>query len=112
MPETVQVRYESGHVQTMDVPELGTVARDLFDDHVAKGRYTILDGDPAADVTPADPSAVPSGSVADVTVWVRGGDDDSDPVDGWQDRARQALDAEQVAPKPRKGLVALLEGLV
>lgn len=107
MTTTVEVRYESGHVQLMDVPEPGTVARDLFDDHVAKGRYTIL-----GDTPTGDPSAVPAGSVDDVTAWVRGADTDDAPADGWQDRARQALDAEQASAKPRKGLVALLEGLV
>lgn len=107
---TVTVRYESGHCQDIDVPPVGTMARELFDDHVATGRYTILDDEP----TPAsvDPDGVPSGSIGDVTAWVRGATDDEAPADGWHERATLALETERAAGTPRTTLVALLESVV
>ncbi len=112
---TLRVRGAGGVEFDLDVPEDGTEARRNFDAHVASGFLTVLDA-PATDTGAAgperDPDAVPDGSVADVTVWVRGAADDEPPADGWQDRARLAYDAEQARPKPRTGLVRLLEGLL
>lgn len=51
--ETVTVRGEGGDVFPMDIPEEGTLAREVFDDGLAKGRLTILkdDGEPVVATT-------------------------------------------------------------
>jgi len=49
---TVRVRYEGGAETDIDVPEDGTLAREMFDDHVTTGRYVILDGAEAVSVEP------------------------------------------------------------
>lgn len=47
---TITVRGEGGAVSELDVPDEGTIQRELFDDHIAKGRYVVLSGDwPASD---------------------------------------------------------------
>jgi hypothetical protein len=55
------------------------------------------------------PIEVPEGSVDELLAWVHGGDSGSTPTDGWQDRAKAALDVEKAGESPRKTLVEPLE---
>lgn len=70
---TITVRGEGGAISQIDVPDEGTVARELFDDHLAKGRYTVVEGDwpPADDGEPAEGDGEPSvpAKSAKVGVW-------------------------------------------
>lgn len=100
--QTVTVRYESGSEQAIDVPEAGTQARELFDDHVAKGRYVIIDGDVPGAVAPQIDTQVPTGNISAVVAW----------VDNDRDRAAAALIVELERPTPRASLVGLLERIV
>ncbi len=45
MPTTITVKGEGGAVFDMDVPEEGTVRREVFDQAIAKGRLQVLSGD-------------------------------------------------------------------
>jgi hypothetical protein len=49
---TITVRSEGGVVSDLDVPDEGTVQRELFDDHLAKGRYVVLSDWPPAEDKP------------------------------------------------------------
>jgi hypothetical protein len=108
--DTVTVQGEGGAVFDLDVPADGTGRRELFDAQVADGRLQVLaEPDPEPEVK-VDPGAVPDGTINDVIDWVRGAPDGDEPTDGYQDRARQALDAETVSREnPRSTLVDALE---
>lgn len=116
---TVTVRGEGGHVFEMDVPADGTVKREVFDSHVKKGWLTILSEaiEAEADGTPQELTAdgtfdVPDDTIDAVMAWVRGSTED-DPAEGWEDRALEALEAEQAkGDKARKTLVELLDVLI
>lgn len=116
---TITVRGEGGAESLLDVPDEGTVQRELFDDHLASGRYVVVSGDwpPAdeeADSEPSgDESAPPDGTIDDVTAWVRGSGPGEDPADGWPERARLAFDAETAkGDKARSTLLEQLQPLI
>lgn len=118
--DTLTVKGSGGAISQVDVPADGTHRREQFDEMVRKGEYTILndDGSPVyatAEPVTVDPDgvdAVPVGNVDEVVAWVRGSADGEDPSEGWEVRAQRALDTEQAAEKPRKGLVKALTDLV
>lgn len=134
MGATVEVRGEGGDVFDMDVPDEGTVQREVFDSMVSKGLLTVLsdpegaltveddelEAPPAAEPQDGEPESeeldggdgVPAGTIAEVSAWVRGSADADDPADGWDERARQALAAEQASDSPRSTFVAQLEALL
>jgi hypothetical protein len=60
---TIRVRGEGGAEWDQDVPELGTVQRELLDDGIAKGRIQVL-VDPDADVVELAPAPVGASQVA------------------------------------------------
>lgn len=69
-----------------------------FADHlIASGAPIEVEEAPPA--PPADPDAVPQGTVAEILAWV--GED--------KDKAAKALAAEQAAERPRAGIVGPLE---
>lgn len=109
---TVRVRGEGGAESVVDVPPPGTHRREVFDEFVAKGILVVLDDPTSADTperpAPADPDAVPDGTIGEVVDWVRGAPEGEDPADGWSVRAGLALEAEAAKPEPRKTLVKLL----
>lgn len=117
---TVTVQYEGGAISEVDVPAEGTPARELFDSFVANGTYVIIDGqvpesaDEPTEVESADePEGLPDGSIAEVTAWVRGADEDDEPAEGWHERAVEARDAELAkGDEARSSLVKLLNSVV
>lgn len=133
---TLLVRGEGGDVFPMDLPPEGSFARENFETFVSKGwlevkgRVTGYDADGAPIVEPLDAEGVtaviagpedeaaeggesglvvPEGNVDDVLAWVHGNDLEAAPADGWQVRAVAAIELEQAADKPRKGIVDPLE---
>lgn len=108
--DTITVQGEGGAVFDLDVPAAGTGPRELLDAQIADGRLLVLaETEPAPAV---DPGAVPDGNITAVVDWVRGAPDGEDPTDGYQERAAQALEAEQNSAKPRGSLVDALTLIV
>lgn len=69
-------------------------------------------GDDEPDSEREPDNGPPSGKVADVVDWVRGGPEGTEPTDGWEARADTALAAELAKDKPRASLIDILEALV
>lgn len=112
MADTIRVRGEGGWEFDMDVPDDPT-KRELFDDAVANGRLTILSAPEVDEPSDPAPSDVPDGSIDKVTEWVRGGPEDQEPTEGWEQRAADALAAELAkGDDARSSLVKLLSPLV
>ncbi|CAB4202077.1 hypothetical protein UFOVP1360_50 [uncultured Caudovirales phage] len=122
--DTLIVQGSGGAVNPHDVPADGTWQRKQFDTLVERGEYTILDsaGDPvpaqAPKLTPEnEDDFVPVGTVSEVAAWVHtgavDGDTETDPADGWHERATRALEAE-MSPggESRSSLVKLLTKVV
>lgn len=112
MTETVLVRGEGGWEFEQDVPAEGTAQRELFDDAIAKGRLVIVSEVDRMDSEASTADYPSDGSIDAVVRWVRGGAEDIDPVQGWDERAAEALAAEIAKGKPRSALVKLLTPLV
>lgn len=124
--DTITVRGEGGAVSQIDVPPDGTVQRELLDDLIRTGKYVVLHGPspdvdepstvdevPASTGEPGDDGAVPDGTIDEVAAWVRGSLDDEPPAEGWDVRARMALDVELArGDAARKTLVALLRSVL
>lgn len=119
--EAVVVRMvgAGGVVWDLDLPAVGTVQREIFDEKVAKGELAFADGvdvrDSEAAATPETPGTtdgVPHGTIPEIIDWVRGAPEGEPPTDGWEDRARGALADEQSKAKPRETLVEKLEDIV
>ena len=73
----------------------------------------------SSDAPASEPSSevaatvVPDGTIGEVVAWVRGADENSEPADGWHDRARQALEHELAkGDDARSRLVKLLNEVV
>lgn len=111
---TVIVRVTNSNDQTtaLRLEEGGSLLRHLHT-QVRRGDLKSVEIDGAGQTTPEtpDPDAVPDGNIDEVVAWVRGAPDHEDPADGWDQRARLALDAEIGADKPRSTLLDLLEPL-
>lgn len=59
---TITVKGEGGSIFDMDVPEEGTVRREVFDQAIAKGRLQVLSGDwPPEESEPEGPPALHAG---------------------------------------------------
>lgn len=55
----------------------------------------VIDEDGELVPDPADVEPVPEGTIDEVLAWVHGGEPGDEPTDGWEDRARRALEAEE-----------------
>ncbi len=108
---TVTVKGEGGAVFDLDVPEEGTVQRELLDDALAKGRLTLVD-DPDGALSEPEPEEVEADTEAE------GGSPEIPPrsgrgsgLDAWVTFAAKATDAPEsaYAALSRDEIIALLE---
>lgn len=102
---------------TMHNPQSGVTreaSEAAYDRTYAKEGWQLVEQPkPARSKPPADPNAVPSGSIDDDVDWVRGGPAGTEATDGWRERAQQALEAEQAkGDRARKTLVDRLEEIL
>lgn len=128
MPSSFTAQGSGGSEFTFDRPTRGSMREEALVEKIVKGELLVLDDGPATrdvevvtawlrdedvaveqgvaidpvvdDEVEVSSDGVPDGTVVDVLDWV------DEPTDGWQDRARQAIAAEQARGEDaRKGIV-------
>lgn len=129
MPGTFRARGAGGTEFVFDELDPSSIRGEVLAGQIRRGDLVVIDdaghvlggaeqieaflasGEPVAVETEPgeEPSDVPTGKIEDVIDWVRGGPVDSEPTEGWADRAAQALDVEEAkGDKARTGLVEKL----
>lgn len=98
---TITVQGEGGAISELDVPDDGTVARELFDDHLAKGRYVVVSGNwPPAESEGEAFLPGPADKVGDWRAYAESVDPDN--ADAIAKMTKAAL-IEQYAPAESEG---------